>query len=293
MSSMPPELPDSSAEFAVSTSPAPCADVALVTSPSFGCLSMIAGRRSANELAFEILSSGDTVSDAQIEQVLLRWGFGQNRSRRNVKPPGLSFVFSECFGLVYDRTGRWMLSTVTRLFPEVPKVLNAWLRERLAQLDHPAFACPVKEWKWSAITVNRGYATQRHVDVNNFGPSIIRSMADDTDRLLYWPSSSRNDLSELSPAAAVKIPIASRHRMHAFDGTRPHETASYAGNLDTRMSVVFFQSKRGWTAPPAAIEDLNSLEFNPADSAAEAASFASKFEELSEGRHRVSWELQN
>ena len=178
----------------------------------------------------------------------MRWGFGQNRSRKNVAPPGLSFVFSECFGLVYDRTGRWMLSTVARMFPAVPRVLNAWLVSRLSQLAHPSFGCPQQHWKWSSITVNRGYATQRHVDLNNYGSSVIRSFADHTDRLLYWPQGSRADMTSLMPEHAVRLPISMSSRMHAFDGTKPHETADYSGDLGSRLTIVFFQ--KSWVERP-------------------------------------------
>merc|ERR1711951_277375 len=97
---------------------------------------MIEGRRRANALAHQFVDAGSLVSDGQLLEVLRLWGLARSASRRNVAPPGMTHIFSECFGLVYDRTGKWVVSTVTQMFPHVACLLNAWLRTRLAQLAH-------------------------------------------------------------------------------------------------------------------------------------------------------------
>ena len=79
--------------------------------------------------------------------------------------------------------------------------------------------------------------------------------------------------------------------MYAFDGTKPHETAEYSGDIESRLTIVFFQSNRGWNAPPGTIQELAELDFNPASSAVDAEGFSSRFDELSEERSRASWKL--
>ena len=286
-------LPTAMAEFLQPTPAAITAEAMLATTSQFGVLSMIEGRRRANALAHDIMESTDQVSDAQLRQVLELWGFAKNSTRRNVAPPGLTHIYSECFGLVYDRTGRWMLSTVASMYPHVACVLNAWFRPRLAQFTHPALTDTVSEWRWTAITVNRGYAAQRHVDMNNYGPSVIRSLADVSDRLVYWPHASRKDMSALPLSSAVQMPISRVDRLYAFDGTAPHETRPYRGVVEDRFSFVFFLNARGWCAPSDTTEQLTKLGFQPSPSEADAQSFALKFEKASSSEGYVWWRLQD
>ena len=286
-------LPSAAAEFATSTPAAITAEAMLATTNTFGTLSMIEGRRRANALAHQIMDTQSSVSDAQLREVLSLWGFAENSTRRNVAPPGLSHIYSECFGLVYDRTGRWMVSTVAQLFPHIASVLNLWLRTRLAQLVHPSFAQVVSEWRWTAITVNRGYAAQRHVDANNFGPSVIRSFAAPADRLTYWPHATRSVMPSLSTSEAVSLPISRDDRVYAFDGTSPHETQEYRGKVEDRYSFIFFLNKRGWHAPPDVTRELSNLGFQPARSEVDAQSFAVRFEEASQSKGYTWWRLQD
>ena len=218
----------------------------------------------------------------------MAWGFARNRSRRNVAPQS-EYIWSETFGLVYDRTGRWTASTVTRLFPSIARCLNRWLVSRLSQLAHHSFADPVKDWRWTAITVNRGYLAERHVDGNNHGPSIIRSLADSSDRLLYWPGESRKDMVSLPADEAVELPIASHRRLYAFDGTCPHENKAYQGDISSRMSIIFFLSARGWNADPKTTERIAQLGFVPASDSEDAERFRAKFDILTGGSGHTSW----
>ena len=290
--SIPFDVPGAGAEFKLSDGPV-VASAVLATSSVYGTLPMIERRRQANQLAFEIVSSCPVVTDAQLQRVLLLWGFAKNRSRRNVAPPGSSYVHSECFGLVYDRTGRWVMSTVARMFPHVASLLNRWVTTRLSQLRHKSFDDPCVQWRWSSITVNRGYCVNRHVDLNNFGPSIIRSIAVGDGPLRYWPEGTRGNMSTLLVEDAVELPIARSDRLVVFDGTRPHETGQHKGDVSKRLSIVFFQSARGWHAPAHVTEELSNLGFMPAASEDDAADFANRFELLSYGGSYASWKLQH
>ena len=79
--------------------------------------------------------------------------------------------------------------------------------------------------------------------------------------------------------------------MYAFDGTKPHETAEYSGDMESRLTIVFFQANRGWKAPAGTFHELAELDFNPASSEQDAEGFSSRFDELSEERSRASWKL--
>ena len=252
---------------------------------------MIERRRRADSIACQLLSSGNPISDTNLACVLNTWGFARNTKRRNVAPAGADYVFSECFGLVYDRTGRWMISAVARLFPSVAMLFNRWFVERLAQLAHKSFDLPLEQWRWSAITVNRGYTAARHCDANNYGASVIRSIAGASDRLLYWPDSDRRSMALCEMDDAVELPIASRKKMFAFDGTCPHEVKHYAGDVSSRMSIIFFQNARGWRADSGTTNRLRELGFVPAASAEDAEAFAGRFEKLSSGTNWHSWKL--
>ena len=220
----------------------------------------------------------------------MTWGFAKNRSRRNVAPAD-EYIWSETFGLVYDRVGRWTESTVTRLFPSIAKCLNLWLSTRLCQLAHPSFPSPTRDWRWTSITVNRGYAAARHVDRNNHGPSVIRSIASNSDRLWLWPEATHKDLPHLSSEHAVEIPIASRRHLWAFDGRCPHETKPYQEDVGSRLSIIFFQSARGWKASSQTTARLIDLGFNPAASVHEATKFDSQFDVLTGGTSHMSWRV--
>ena len=100
-------------------------------------------------------------------------------------------------------------------------------------------------------------------------------------------------MDTLSAEDAVELSIANSNRLYAFDGTRPHETGPYGGNVSTRLSVVFFQSARGWQAPPATIDGLTNIGFVPAASESDAQDFANRFESLSYGGGYASWKLRS
>ena len=87
------------------------------------------------------------------------------------------------------------------------------------------------------------------------------------------------------------MPIASKNRMFAFDGTCPHEVKDYAGDVGARMSIIWFQNARGWRADASTGEKLQELGFKPAASAEDADAFAARFDRLSCGNNYHSWKL--
>ena len=100
-------------------------------------------------------------------------------------------------------------------------------------------------------------------------------------------------MDALSVEDAVELPIASSRRLYAFDGTRPHETCQYGGDdVSNRLSIIFFQSARGWAAPQSTLSELSTLGFVPAVSESDAEEFAQRFELLAGDRGYTSWRLQ-
>lgn len=288
MSSNPPKLPTVEAELALSR-PSPRAEAALATAQHYGAVPMVAQRRAAERYAYEVLEAGEKISDANLLQLLRLWGFARNLSRPNVVPQGQNFVYSEVFGVVYDRVGRWTISTVARLFPHVAKLFNAWLRDKLQHLESEQFDPPGEGWRWSAITVNRGYAAVRHVDRNNHGPSVIHSLGLDDDALHLWPRTSPSQLDQLDLKKSVLLEIGREDQVCAFDGTRPHQTRKPRGEVSGRFSVIFFQTSRAWVAPPPVLSDARSLGFNPASTEREAKQFSERFTTLADGDGYATW----
>ena len=98
-------------------------------------------------------------------------------------------------------------------------------------------------------------------------------------------------MSTLNAKDAVRLPISSERFMYSFDGTRPHETAPDAGPVESRLSIIFFQNNRGWSAPKPVLDGLAELGFEPAVSSEDAERFADSFELLADGRSYASWPI--
>ena len=96
-------------------------------------------------------------------------------------------------------------------------------------------------------------------------------------------------MSTLDVKDAVRLPIASERFMYSFDGTHPHETTPYKGQVESRLSIIFFQNNRGWQAPEAVTDGLTDLGFTPASSLADAQRFAARYELLADGGAHASW----
>ena len=107
-------------------------------------------RKSADEYAASILSSGTFVTDDHVLQALTLWKFNKNKRRSNVFPDGASSVFSDTFGLTRAKR-KIRIATSTDRFPHVFALLARWLsiRQPVSSLGR-AFA-------WTSINVNSGY----------------------------------------------------------------------------------------------------------------------------------------
>ena len=127
-------------------------------------------RKDADTLATELLASGKLLSDADVLAVLSRWTFQKNKSRQNVLPDGVDFVYSDTLGLTRDRRGTIAVDAYTRERPSVFRFLSEWLKQR-----RPAELA--MDFPFTSISLNYNYAARLHRDGNNASPSFTHSWA--------------------------------------------------------------------------------------------------------------------
>ena len=174
------------------------------------------------------------VNDSEVLDVLQRWAFRRNPDRKNVAPVGHDTVPSDIFGLVRTRTGQWQQANLSKAYPAIPKLLNRWLSDRLG--SHPAVQAA---WRCTSITVNGSFASKRHRDGRNTGPSIIRAFgADSGGELRIWPNDDRSTRAdELTEDDSQDLVIDDPEHLTIYDGRRAHEVRPFTGQ---RFSVIFF-----------------------------------------------------
>ena len=176
-----------------------------------------------------------TVGD--VEYVLELWMGKKNAYRKRVNPKGQRTVRSMSLGLVAQHTGETLLSSATANYPKVTEVLNMFMMDR----------CDA-DFAWTTITVNDGFASARHRDSGNEGPSLIQAVGNFAGgELMVWQEgSNRKTLGDLDVADARVLDV----KCGAFfDGTMAHETKPFEG---WRVSIIWFTAKVLVRAP----EDL-------------------------------------
>ena len=124
-------------------------------------------RATADRRARELLCKTIT-GDGDLLEVLQLWRFKPNRTRKNVVPEGVPFVFSETLGLVRSRTGKFIMTNIARQYGNVFMLLCKWLADNMPPgLKHP--------FPFTSINVNYDYGARIHRDVNNLGASLTKS----------------------------------------------------------------------------------------------------------------------
>ena len=148
-------------------------------------------------------------------------------------PAGVTCVNSDTLGAVRTRTGTVVLTRSTTKYLAAFNLLCRWLAENAPST--------LKNFAYSSINLNYGYAARRHRDANNVGPSITKSFGQFTGGLLlYWPfDDGQSDINDFVDSAALTIDT---HReMVLFDGPRCHTVTPFQGE---RYSVVFFTAPK-------------------------------------------------
>eukprot|EP00931_Biecheleriopsis_adriatica_P053297 TRINITY_DN3117_c0_g2_i2.p1 TRINITY_DN3117_c0_g2~~TRINITY_DN3117_c0_g2_i2.p1 ORF type:complete len:424 (+),score=116.86 TRINITY_DN3117_c0_g2_i2:93-1364(+) len=191
-------------------------------------------RRVADAISQQKLASGKKIVDADVQEALEHWGFGENIARLNVMQPGQKYVYSDTVGAIRARSFGFHPTPPTRRYPFFVKLLNKWLEDNKPPGLSAKFVC-------TAINLNCNYNGRRHRDQNNEGPSVIRAFGKFTGgKLRYWPKDAkvkkpRPSLDSLSSKDAKVFDLA-KHTV-VFDGNRAHEVDEFQGE---RYSVVFF-----------------------------------------------------
>ena len=176
-------------------------------------------------------SEGDTIaSDSALLQVLRNWTCDKNSHRHNIMPSGNDWIASDLFGATRSRGLRdggdttWGITKRTRNFASVAALCNRWLRDRLHGSllgdDSSSSSLPSAPWFWSSITLNKGFASRRHRDSNNVGPSIIRAFGDaDAGGLYYWPDDpGTGAVNDLQPNDKQLLELRLPLHLAAYDG---------------------------------------------------------------------------
>eukprot|EP00405_Crypthecodinium_cohnii_P027060 CAMPEP_0206501518 /NCGR_PEP_ID=MMETSP0324_2-20121206/53371_1 /ASSEMBLY_ACC=CAM_ASM_000836 /TAXON_ID=2866 /ORGANISM="Crypthecodinium cohnii, Strain Seligo" /LENGTH=712 /DNA_ID=CAMNT_0053989379 /DNA_START=25 /DNA_END=2159 /DNA_ORIENTATION=+ len=191
-------------------------------------------RRGAVDLATEKLKSGKDLTDDDALEVLRAWAFTQNTVRKNVIPDGESWVYSDTFGLVRNRSGSTPVeSRLTTDFPQIFDFLSTWCRHRTK--SQARFA--KSPFPFTSINVNFGYNAKLHRDSFNDGPSLLTSLGKFSGGGLgYYPDDDKKLKLEQLPPNKMKT-VTTKSKFCMIDGKRAHCVQEYQGE---RFSVVFF-----------------------------------------------------
>ena len=96
-----------------------------------------------------------------------------------------------------------------------------------------------KNFKWTSLTVNTGFASSRHRDAGNAGPSMIQAFgAFDGGELLVWEEDNlRQTIAGHQDEDAIKHDV---RQVTFFDGRRLHSTVPFRGE---RTSIIWYTSR--------------------------------------------------
>jgi len=191
-------------------------------------------RRVADAISKQKLASGKKIVDADAQEALEHWGFGENIARLNVMQPGQKYVYSDTVGAIRARSFGFHPTPPTRRYPFFVKLLNKWLQD-----NKPAGLSATAKFVCTAINLNCNYNGRRHRDQNNEGPSVIRAFGKFSGgKLRYWPKDVKKPRPKLETLSSkdAKVFDLAKHTI-VFDGNRAHEVDEFKGE---RYSVVFF-----------------------------------------------------
>eukprot|EP00933_Yihiella_yeosuensis_P035971 TRINITY_DN2966_c0_g2_i1.p1 TRINITY_DN2966_c0_g2~~TRINITY_DN2966_c0_g2_i1.p1 ORF type:complete len:487 (-),score=123.84 TRINITY_DN2966_c0_g2_i1:185-1645(-) len=212
---------------------------------------LVANREATKRLAAAAKAKRPITPD-EVLKTLQEWAFARNPNRTNVLPNGRDWVWSDTIGLLRDRMGDIHLTRPTERYPEVTKLVNKYLTDRLPK--------EVSDFKWTSINLNCDYAAKLHRDGNNFGPSFISAVGDFTGgELCYFPEDDRqcDKLERLPQSKKVQLPI--KDSLALFNGNCGHSVNDFKGN---RFSIVYFTCGCYDLAPKICKDNLEKLGFS-------------------------------
>ena len=195
-------------------------------------------RKAADDLASDILQqkNGTPTTSGDVWNVLQIWKSKKNYMRAKARPEGETWVLSETLGIVKPLVGDIQISQCSLAYPSMALLLNQYLTCSMSEAQK-------RDFKWTSISVNQGFAARRHRDTGNAGPSMIASFGKFRGgRLNYWEDDDgKTNINDLPDSAAVKLDI--KNNVVAFDGRRAHGVARYHGE---RCSIVWFSANKAW-----------------------------------------------
>ena len=178
-------------------------------------------RHSVCDSARKILNRKTRITDTMVLNLLRRWHFDQNTTRKNVKDENAPWIYSDNFGLLKDRSHRGtQLTSKTILYQDFLKLLSTWIRDKCRKAFGIDFA-------FTSICLNKNYTARRHKDKGNLGPSAIIALGDFKG----------GDLNTWSANGNMQT-TAIRNKVLIFDGNCEHAVEPYEGK--ERYSLVFF-----------------------------------------------------
>ena len=90
--------------------------------------------------------------------------------RAKARPEGEKWIFSETLGIVKPLVGDIQISQCSLAYPSMALLLNQFLLCNMSTSQK-------RDFKWTSISVNQGFAARRHRDTGHVGPSMIASSA--------------------------------------------------------------------------------------------------------------------
>ena len=216
---------------------------------------MSASRQRAEDMAVRVLAArgpNGVVTISDFRSVLELWKCKRNYCRLKVRPIDKDWIHSDTFGLVWARDGRWCVTHLARKYPNVTRVVNGYVN---ANMPHVAKG----QFKFSAFSLNHGFASRRHRDAGNAGPSAVTAVGKFSGGdLKYWDNDDLSSSIEGLPADKATT-LNARNHIAMFDGRRAHEAMPFTGE---RWSIVWFANTGAWNAAELHPE-LEDLGFVP------------------------------
>merc|ERR1719215_1686144 len=97
----------------------------------------------------------------------------------------MKFVHSETIGLLHCPGGRLLATLHTKQYPKVLTLLARWMKD-----NRPKGYS--RDFPFTSIIINFGYAAKKHRDHQNCGPSVVKTFGDyKGGRLIYWADDNR------------------------------------------------------------------------------------------------------
>ena len=86
-------------------------------------------------------------------------------------------VYSDTFGLAWSLAGFWSVSVVSQRYPNMTKLLMLYVRSNSHKANTQQ---TTNHFPITSVAFNIGFASERHRDAGNAGPSIVTAFGNYT-----------------------------------------------------------------------------------------------------------------